>query len=47
MTEKEWIKMGYANHLIEAEAVNVPLFEKVYRTWFNYKRKQIKPQSLV
>ncbi len=38
--------MGYENHLIEADAVNVPLFEAVYRTWFNYKRKQIKPQSL-
>lgn len=43
---EEWIKMGYSNNIIEADIEDVPTFYEVYRIWFNYKRKQIKPQSL-
>ena len=46
MTESEWVRMGYLNNLIEADAEDVPTFTEAYRAWFNYKRGQIRPQSL-
>lgn len=46
MTEKEWIAIGYQNHVIEACQPDTPSFGEAYRDWFTYKRGQIRPQSL-
>ncbi len=46
MTEKEWLKVGYANNIIEVENVDCVTFSEVYIKWMGYKSGQVKGQSL-
>ena len=46
MTEKEWLKIGIDNGVVDIVDGKKERFEKVYRDWFIMKKNIIRPQSL-